>query len=224
MKKRIKIDSSILSFIIILTGLLYQFPHLYTYSLRTDDAFDLLGLIIVFWGTFLRMAARGYKKVYSQKGHGLVISGPYALTRNPMYLGSFLMGAGFILIVWPWWTLILFAVLFYIRFNKQIKKEEKHLEALFGPDYHRYAQKVPRVFPSWRHVRKIHFQKTFPFESSWNTKEKWGLAGWFALAVILEVLQEKIIYGLLDISHALIIFLFSALIFAASLWVLYKHE
>jgi len=34
-----------------------------------------------------------------------------------MYLGSFLMGAGFILIVWPWWTLPIFAALFFALTN-----------------------------------------------------------------------------------------------------------
>src|SRR3990167_9267300 len=120
MKTRIKIDSAILSFFIILTGFLYQFPSLYAGSPLTDDLLDFLGVIVVLKGTFIRMAARGYKKAYSKSGAGLVTTGPYTLVRNPMYLGSFLMGAGFILMVWPWWSLPVFAGLFYLRFSRQI--------------------------------------------------------------------------------------------------------
>jgi len=146
MKKRIKIDSSILSFVIILTGILYQFRNLYTEDLLIDDALDFVGLFMILSGTFLRMMARGFKKEHSQQGHGLVMDGPYALTRNPMYLGSFLMGVGFTLIVWPWWSVGLFAILFYIRFNKQMIKEEQYLTKTFKENYESYAKKIQRIF------------------------------------------------------------------------------
>ena len=139
MKKRIKIDSALLSFIIIITGFLFAFRGLYPLNPFLDDALDFLGFIVLLSGILLRMAARGHKKAHSKKSQALVTSGPYMLVRNPMYLGSFLMGAGFILIVWPWWSLPLFAVLFYIRFKKQVVKEEEFLEELTGRRYKAYC-------------------------------------------------------------------------------------
>jgi len=198
MKTRIKIDSAILSFIIILTGFLYQFSRLYTTGPLADDILDFLGVVVVLKGTFIRMAARGYKKAYSKSGQGLVITGPYTLVRNPMYLGSFLMGAGFVLIVWPWWSLPVFAWLFYLRFNKQIIAEEQYLGGLFGKDYTDYMKKVPRLFPKIKDVLKMKVKEVFPFEYVWSTKERWGLFAWPLLAVLLEGFQEKIVFGETD--------------------------
>ena len=195
MKNRIKIDSAILSFIIILTGFLYQFPRLYTSSPLIDDILDFLGVIVVLKGTFIRMAARGYKKAYSKSGQGLVITGPYTLVRNPMYLGSFLMGAGFILIVWPWWSLPIFTWLFYLRFIKQIAQEEKFLSETFKNDYEAYTKKVPRLFPKIADAFTMKVKETFPLEYVWSTKEKFGLFAWPLLAVFLEAFQENIVLG-----------------------------
>ncbi|MCX5681293.1 MAG: isoprenylcysteine carboxylmethyltransferase family protein, partial [Candidatus Omnitrophica bacterium] len=139
MKQRIKIDGTILSLVIGVTGILYFFPGLIC---------DLIGVISILKGTYLRMAARGYKKEFSKKGQDLVMSGPYSLTRNPMYLGTFLIGVGFVLVVWPWWLLLIFSLFFYMRFNVQMVKEEVYLKKIFGEKYEAYCLQVPRFFPS----------------------------------------------------------------------------
>src|SRR3989344_8541806 len=154
MKKRVQADSAILCFLIILTGFLYLYPQFYSRDLFNDDILDFIGVLVILKGTYVRMAARGHKKSFSKSGHGLVTSGLYQLVRNPMYLGSFLLGSGFILIVWPWWGLLIFAALFYARFNKQIAKEEKLLTGHFGKEYEQYAKKVPRLFPGLRNCLK----------------------------------------------------------------------
>ncbi len=223
MKRRIKIDSSILSFIIILTGLLYQFQWFYAYGLQVDDVFDFLGMILLLAGVYLRMIARGHKKMHSGKGHELVIDGPYMVTRNPMYLGSFLLGAGFVLIVWPWWTLVLFGLLFYWRFEKQIRLEQKHLLKIFGKEYEDYCKQVPQIFPGICILFKKKFSKVFPWECALNTKEKRGLLAWPLLALVLEVLQENIVYGVIDIRNAMMVFLKAMILFAIGLGLLYRY-
>lgn len=224
MKKRVKTDNAILSFVIILTGFLCLFPRLYGTSLLVDDLLDFFGLMVVLSGTYLRMAARGFKKANSKKGGALVIAGPYRLTRNPMYLGSFLMGAGFILIVWPWWMLPFFAALFYLRFNKQIVKEEKKLTETFGDRYKQYLQDVPRLFPSLKTLKNSKFSEIFPPELCWNTKEKGGLLGWPLVACFLETLQEGIVFKIIDLDRTVYVFLVSAITFAAIVILLYKIE
>ena len=125
-----------------------------------------------------------------------------------MYLGSFLMGAGFILMVWPWWSLPVFAGLFYLRFSKQIIAEEKYLGGLFGKDYEEYTKKVPRLFPKIRDIFRMKVREVFPLEYAWSTKERWGFFAWLFLAVFLEGFQEKIVFGGTDwIRNITVVFL-----------------
>ena len=222
MKKRIQIDSSILSAIVILTGILYLFPKLYAQNRILDNIFDCLGLILILEGNFFRMAARGHKKSFSQKGNSLVTTGPYMLSRNPMYLGSFLIGSGFVLLVWPWWCLPIFAGLFYVRFNKQILKEEEHLQKHFGDQYRQYCDKVPRLFPSLKNLSVLNINDIINFEELFSTKEKRSLWGWIGLAVVLETFQEFLVLGYSDIKTTLIIFTITLIAYGIGFFLVYK--
>ncbi|HPB67855.1 MAG TPA: isoprenylcysteine carboxylmethyltransferase family protein [Candidatus Omnitrophota bacterium] len=217
MKKRVKIDSSLLSLAILFTVFLYPFPRLYPSSPLLDNILDFLGFIVIFKGAYIRMSARGVKKANSQQGEGLVKKGLYTVVRNPMYLGSFTLGAGFILVVWPFWILPVFAVLFYLRFNKQIVFEEKWLLKKFGKEYEVYCREVPRLFPSWKSLRAVKVSTLFPWKETWSTKEKRALLGWPFLAVVLESLQEWRVFGSTNIFQTVLIFLLSAAVFFCGL-------
>jgi protein-S-isoprenylcysteine O-methyltransferase Ste14 len=222
MKRRVQIDSAILSFIIILTGFLYQFPHFYSKNILWDDVMDFIGLSLVLNGTYLRMGARGLKKANSNSGQSLVTVGLYTLVRNPMYLGSFLIGAGFILIVWPWWALPIFGYLFYLRFNKEMVSEEMRLSEVFGEEYKRYTKKVPRFLPRFKDILRAKIKEIFPLEQTWSTKERWGLLGWPLMAVFLEAFQEGIVFGFVSIGKISYIFMLSIVVFTAVMWLEYK--
>ncbi len=225
MKPRIKTDSTILVALVVLTILLlYKFPHLYTRNILVDDIQDFIGLCVALIGNFLRMTARGHKKKHSQSGEDLVTTGPYALVRNPMYLGTFLIGCGFAFIVWPLWSLPLFAFLFHWRFNIQIKIEEEHLSKIFGKKYQAYCERVPRLFPRLNELVQINFKKTFPLDEIWSTKEKRGLILWPVAAIFLDVIQEQFIYHTSCLEKTVLIFLVSMLLMGAIGWVLYRPE
>lgn len=191
MKPRIKIDTTILLGMIALTGILFQFPGLYPPNFFLQIVLDCLGLGVVVLGMLLRMAARGYKKARSENGYDLVTKGPYSLVRNPMYLGTFLVGVGFILVVWPWYLLPVFAFLFFRRFNIQILQEETHLQKLFGKSYEDYMRQVPRVFPRGTDLKRLKWSEIFPAQEMWSTKEKYGLVWSPLLVVILEFVQQR---------------------------------
>ncbi|HLD69361.1 MAG TPA: isoprenylcysteine carboxylmethyltransferase family protein [Candidatus Omnitrophota bacterium] len=193
MKPRIKIDTTILLGIIALTGILLQFPGLYPKNYFLNAVLDFLGPLAVLTGMFFRMSARGYKKARSENGHGLVTAGPYSLVRNPMYLGTFLVGLGFILVVWPWYLLPVFATFFFQRFNIQIRKEESHLHKIFGASYEAYIQKVPGFFPRLRDLKKARYREIFPIQAMGSTKEKYGLLWGPFLVLMLEFLHRRIV-------------------------------
>lgn len=193
MKPRIKIDTTILFGIIALTGILLQFPGIYPKNSFLNAVLGFLGLGTVLTGMFFRMSARGYKKARSENGHGLVTEGPYSLVRNPMYLGTFLVGLGFILVVWPWYLLPVFATFFFQRFNIQICKEETHLHKIFGTSYEAYTQRVPGFFPRLRNWKGFKWNEIFPAEEMWSTKEKYGLLWGPFLVLMLEFLHRRMV-------------------------------
>jgi len=211
MKPRVKIDSSILSLLIILTGFLYWNRNLYLITPFFDNFLDFIGFIVVLKGTFMRMWARGHKKAHSQKSNALVTTGPYSLTRNPMYLGSFTTGAGFIILIWPWWSLPLFAWLFYARFKIQVEKEEAFLEKTFGEEYIQYCKKTPRVFPRIKDMLNVKVQNVINFQEVFSTKEKRSLITWSVLAVALETFQETVVFGATDVKRTILIYVFSVI-------------
>ena len=105
-------------------------------TLAIGAAISLLGLLLRAW-------ASGYLR----KNDELATAGPYAYTRNPLYLGSFLVGLGFTIASGRWVLAILFALLFLGIYVPVMRVESATLDELFGHKYRRYAQAVPIFFP-----------------------------------------------------------------------------
>lgn len=223
MKKRIRIDSAILSSFILLTGFLYIFPTLYPQNFVLNGILYFLGQLFILKGAFLRMAARGHKKAFSKNGAGLVTTGPYMYVRNPMYLGTFLLGCGFILIVWPWWALPVFVILFYLRFNRQIVIEEKHLGQLFGKSFEDYCQRVPRLFPNPSLWNTIDIRKAFVWEEVWSTKERRIIVVCPLAAGIMELIKEKYVFHMIFVEQVVWLAVLAAGVYAFGLWYKYRN-
>jgi len=90
-------------------------------------------------GLGLRAVASGH----ISKDVRLAVSGPYAHTRHPLYLGSILMAIGFFVAARSWWVGIALCALLLAVYLPMIKAEEDYLRATF-PDYPAYAANVPR--------------------------------------------------------------------------------
>ena len=131
----------------------------------------------------------------SKSGHKLVTTGLYALVRHPMYLGTLLLGSGFVLIVLSWWGVLVFAFLFYLRFNIQMTKEEQKLEKAFGADFKNYCLRVNRLIPNLKAVDKTLINEFFNLKEALSTKERWGLLAWPLLAVAIENLKNIFLFG-----------------------------
>ena len=92
------------------------------------------------------VAFRAYASGYVNKNAALATSGPYAFTRNPLYLASFILGIGFVIASRSWIALLCFAVLFPLIYIPTILNEETWLRSHF-PAFDEYARRVPRLFP-----------------------------------------------------------------------------
>ena len=108
----------------------------------------LAGGAVALLGLSLRAWAAGHIR----KNAELATSGPYAHTRNPLYLGSFVMGLGFTAAAAGRAWLIpvlgrLFAALFLGIYLPVMRVEAQTLEGLFGDEYRRYARAVPLFLP-----------------------------------------------------------------------------
>jgi protein-S-isoprenylcysteine O-methyltransferase Ste14 len=99
-------------------------------------------LALVLPGLWLRAYAAGYVK----KNRELTVTGPYAHTRNPLYLGSMLIAAGFALALLSWPVALVLAVGFAVIYIPVIASEERFLRATF-PEFDAYCRRVPRLLP-----------------------------------------------------------------------------
>src|ERR1700728_658241 len=100
------------------------------------------GAILVVPGLVIRALASGHVR----KNEVLASSGPYAYTRNPLYLGSLLIGIGFAVAARSWWVGVVLVVMFFAIYLPVIRDEEAFLRQRF-PEFEEYAQRVPRMFP-----------------------------------------------------------------------------
>lgn len=94
-------------------------------------------------GLVVRGAAAGHLRKYER----LATTGPYARTRNPLYLGSFLLAAGAVVAARSWWVAALVAGYLAVFYPAVMRREEADLRAQYGAAFDAYARRVPRIFP-----------------------------------------------------------------------------
>ena len=104
--------------------------------------------------SFLGLLLRAWGSGHLRKNDALATSGPYAYTRNPLYLGSFIMGLGFTIAGGRWFLAVIFVALFLGIYVPVMRVESATLKELFGKKYRRYAEAVPLFFPRpWAFLR-----------------------------------------------------------------------
>ena len=109
----------------------------------------LVGASIAVIGVIIRAWASGHIR----KAQELAVSGPYAYTRNPLYVGSLIMGIGFSIASGVWWLAVLFSLLFLGIYLPVMRVEAEDIRRIFGPEYEEYEQNVPMFVPRltpWR--------------------------------------------------------------------------
>lgn len=176
-----------------------RFPKAYADAvakLRVPSGFLLLVLFVVLSDPSLRtltlglpvslagLALRAWAAGHLAKNERLATTGPYAFTRNPLYLGTALVAAGLLISARSVVLAALFAAVFLLVYFPVIELESQHLRKLF-PEYEAYCSRVPLLLP------RLH-----PADSTggWQARlygrnEEWK--GLLAYAVALVFLAGK---------------------------------
>jgi protein-S-isoprenylcysteine O-methyltransferase Ste14 len=147
-ERRVNITSALFLILAAENILLGLKPHDLT---NYRDVKSVLGVALVALGLALRSWAAGTV----HKCSVLATSGPYALVRNPLYAGSFIMMAGFCtLIDRPEDWLLLPPLAFVFLYSA--KREERWLADRFGESWHAYARRTPRFIPRRFSAALVH--------------------------------------------------------------------
>ena len=93
--------------------------------------------------TLIAMARLGIRRMHGLDSCELEASGLYRLSRNPQIVGSSLAVLGYAL-YWPSWHTGGWLVLYLVICHLMVLTEEEHLRRVFGEDYERYCERVPR--------------------------------------------------------------------------------
>lgn len=102
-----------------------------------------IGAAIGIFGLWLRGYAAGYLK----KQEVLTTTGPYAHTRNPLYLGSAVLAAGAAWAMHSWISAAILVVYFGVVYYVVMRREENELHGHFGEQFDAYSRRVPLFFP-----------------------------------------------------------------------------
>lgn len=112
------------------------------------------GSIVAFMGLGIRAYAAGHLV----KDQNLAMSGPYQYTRNPLYLGSLLIGIGLVLAGAQWVLGVVFVLFFLIVYVPVMHREERKLREHFGRKFEEYAAAVPLFIP-WGKLHRLSNEK-----------------------------------------------------------------
>jgi protein-S-isoprenylcysteine O-methyltransferase Ste14 len=162
----------------------FLFAAFYIWRARPAWTSVAVGAAVAAFGIAIRALASGQV----QKDRELTMTGPYAYARNPLYLGSIVIGIGFAVAARDIWVAVVLVVYFAVVYVPVIRGEENFLGGRF-PDYADYRRRVPSLLP-----RSLWFTGVttgFSRELYFRHREYNSLLG---AAAILAVLIAKILW------------------------------
>jgi protein-S-isoprenylcysteine O-methyltransferase Ste14 len=162
----------------------FLFAIAYVWLAHPTRASLVAGAVVLLPGLVLRGLASGHV----QKNEQLTTTGPYAHTRNPLYVGSLILAAGFAVAARSWWIVLMTFVMFSAIYIPVISSEEKFLRQTF-PEFEDYARNVPRLWPRLTAFRR----GTSEFSAAlfWKHREYNAILG---CAVVLGILVAKLVW------------------------------
>ncbi|PYX82262.1 MAG: isoprenylcysteine carboxylmethyltransferase family protein [Acidobacteria bacterium] len=154
---------------------------LYFWLAQPTPGSIIAGGCVALVGLMLRGIASGHVT----KNQQLTMSGPYAYVRNPLYLGSLVLAAGFAVAARSWVIVIAMAAIFQAVYLPVIRSEESFLRQQF-PGFEEYCRHVPRLLPRFTAFGKAC--GTFSRELYWKHREYNAVLG---AALMIAALVAK---------------------------------
>lgn len=154
---------------------------LYLILAQPEPKLLLSGAAVAFAGLLLRAWSAGYLA----KNQRLATGGPYAYTRNPLYLGSAVMGLGGALAGRSWIAGVAFAVFFVLVYWPVMEREARFLRKEFPQTFELYARQVPLFFPKL--IRVHPAGERFEWRLYLNNREYEAAAGYVAVMLLLAL-------------------------------------
>jgi protein-S-isoprenylcysteine O-methyltransferase Ste14 len=161
----------------------FAFAVLYIWLAKPNVPYILAGTVFVILGLFIRTIASGHVR----KNERLATTGPYAYTRNPLYLGSIIIAVGFGIASRNWWIAAIIVIFFLAIYLPVIHGEEEFLRTKF-PEFDDYAAKVPRLLPR---LTATHNSGSFSLDLYLKHREYNALIG---AVVVLAILCAKLLW------------------------------
>ncbi|HOL22228.1 MAG TPA: isoprenylcysteine carboxylmethyltransferase family protein [bacterium] len=143
----------------------------------------LTGIPFIFAGIFIRVIAAGTIK----KNVSLTTAGPYQICRHPLYLGSFLLSLGLLIISQNFFVFLFFIIFFPLTYIPAMLKEEKFLTEKFGDEYINYKKSTSCFIPSLKKINRYEF--------SWEQlRENREYINWIIILLLIAGLLIKSYY------------------------------
>jgi protein-S-isoprenylcysteine O-methyltransferase Ste14 len=135
-----------------------------------------IGAIVAVLGEALRVWAAGHL----EKGRELTVSGPYALTRHPLYVGSIVIGIGLAIACASVVVAVLIFAYLAITLTAAIRTEEAHLTEKFGAAY-----------PDYRAGRTATVSRQFSLSRAMRNREYRAMIG-LVIAIVTLALKAAL--------------------------------
>jgi len=121
---------------------------------------NLSGIIISFFGETIRIIAVGYSFTGTSgretflRADALNTTGIYAIVRNPLYMGNFLMFIGIVIAFSNVYAAFVFALFLILQYYFIILSEENFLQEKYGESYETYCRQVRRIIPTFKNYKR----------------------------------------------------------------------
>jgi protein-S-isoprenylcysteine O-methyltransferase Ste14 len=196
------------------------------YGSNIGDIWESIAVIVSFLGLGVRCLTAGFaprgtsgRNTRWQAAETLNTTGIYSLTRNPLYLGNFIIMLGVTLFIEVWWLALIVWVGFWLYYERIIFTEEEFLRQKFGSEFIAWAVKTPMIIPNFKNWRK----PSLPF--SFKTVLRREFSTYFAIVAVyffLEIAEELFTEKRFFVHSSWLIFFFVSMAIYFTLLILKK--